>query len=119
MKKIGFVFRSHPHSTAKGREGLDALLAASAYSEDIAVFFMGDGVTQLVAEQNTTGIFSRDYVPAFKLMDLYDIEDVYICLDSLSSNGLTDAELVLKEATKLNATEIAELLHRCDKLLTF
>lgn len=119
MNKLGFVFRSHPHSSAKGREGLDALLAASAYSENISVFFIGEGVTQLVANQKTAAIFSRDYVPAFKLMDLYDIEDIYVCLDSLKANGLAEAELVLDEPVKLNATKVAELLHRCDKLLTF
>lgn len=119
MNKLGFVFRSHPHSSAKGREGLDALLAASAFSENIAVFFIGDGVTQLMINQNTTSIYSRDYAPAFKLMDLYDIEDVYICSDSLKANGLAEAELVLVDIVRLNTDDLAKQLHGCDKLLTF
>lgn len=118
MRKLGFVFRSHPHSSAKGREGLDALLAASAYSENIAVFFIGDGVTQLIANQKTDAIYSRDYVPAFKLMDLYDIEDVYLCADSLKSNGFENAELIM-DISILDKESLSELLHSCDKLLTF
>mgnify|MGYP001163282456 CR=1 FL=1 len=118
MKTLGFVFRSHPHSTAKGREGLDALLAASAYSEDIAVFFVGEGVTQLVASQTTASIYSRDYAPAFKLMELYDIEQVYLCVDSLMDNGLTSVELVL-DATRLDRNELKEKLQCCDKILSF
>lgn len=118
MKKIGFVFRSHPHSSAKGREGLDALLAASAYSDNIAVFFIGDGVTQLMANQNTAAIYTRDHAPAFKLMALYEIDDIFICADSLQAAGLADAELLIK-ATPLAQQTLSEQLHRCDKLLTF
>lgn len=118
MKKLGFIFRSHPHSSAKGREGLDALLAASAYCDDIAVFFVGAGVTQLVANQDTGAIYSRDYVPAYKLMDLYDIENVYICLDSLKENGLTDVKLLI-DVNCLDKGELSKEMHRCDKLLTF
>jgi tRNA 2-thiouridine synthesizing protein C len=118
LKKLGFVFRSHPHSSTKGREGLDALLAASAYSENIAVFFIGEGVSQLVANQNTDAIYSRDYVPAFKLMDLYDIEDVYLCEHSLIEQGLRKSEFVF-DISPLPIEQLKEKLSSCDKLLTF
>ncbi len=39
MKRVAFVFTSAPHGSASGREGLDALLATSALTEDIGVFF--------------------------------------------------------------------------------
>ncbi|MDV7105429.1 sulfurtransferase complex subunit TusC [Vibrio sp. TH_r3] len=118
MKKLGFIFRSHPHSSAKGREGLDALLAASAYCDNISVFFIGEGVTQLIANQKTSGIYSRDYVPAFKLMDLYDIEEVYLCEDSLIEQGLRNSELVF-DIIPLPIEQLKEKLNSCDKLLTF
>jgi tRNA 2-thiouridine synthesizing protein C len=116
--KLGFVFTSAPHACNSGREGLDALLAASAYSEDIAVFFVGDGASQLLSGQEPGGIFSRDYSPAFKLMALYDVEQVYICEASLAEMGLAQAELVLA-ADRLPRQALAEKLHQCDKLLTF
>ena len=34
MKRIAFVFSTAPHGTAAGREGLDALLATSALTDD-------------------------------------------------------------------------------------
>lgn len=116
--KLGYVFKSFPHSTSSGREGLDALLAASAYSEDISVFFIKEGVTQLLGSQDPKGIYSRDYAPAFKLMELYDIENVYLCEASLNEMGLAGAELLI-ETEKLSKPEIAAKLHECDKLLTF
>ena len=41
MTKLAFIFRHAPYGTANTREGLDALLAATAFcaEEDIAVFF--------------------------------------------------------------------------------
>ncbi|MGM3213552.1 sulfurtransferase complex subunit TusC, partial [Klebsiella pneumoniae] len=48
MKRVAFVFTTAPHGSASGREGLDALLATSALTEEIGVFFLGDGVFQLL-----------------------------------------------------------------------
>ena len=118
MSQIGFVFRSHPHSSSKGREGLDALLAASAYSEDIAVFFIGEGVTQLIAGQQAEQIYSRNYSPAFKLMELYDIEQVFICQSSLEKQGVANLPMLL-DAVPLSQKQIADKLQRCQKVLMF
>lgn len=118
MKKLAFVFHSFPHSTTSGREGLDALLAASAYTEDIAVFFVGDGVTQLLKDQTPAKVLSRDYVAAFKLMELYDIEEVYVCENSLQKFGLKPSNLLIDVET-LTTTDIALKMGQCDQLLTF
>ncbi len=39
MKRIAFVFSTAPHGSASGREGLDALLATSALTEALGVFY--------------------------------------------------------------------------------
>ncbi|WP_046224635.1 sulfurtransferase complex subunit TusC [Vibrio sp. ECSMB14106] len=118
MRKLAFVFNSFPHSTAAGREGLDALLAASAYSEDISVFFVGDGVTQLLRTQQPDEVLSRDYISAFKLMDLYDIEQVYVCQRSLCQFGLSTDNLLI-DVTAVEADELTQKLTQCQQILTF
>ena len=40
MIDIGFIFSSAPHGVTSGREGLDAVLATSAYSEEITLFLL-------------------------------------------------------------------------------
>ncbi len=59
MKRVAFVFTHGPHGGAGGREGLDALLATSALSEDLGVFFVGDGVLQLLPGQQPEKILAR------------------------------------------------------------
>ncbi|RTZ13649.1 sulfurtransferase complex subunit TusC [Vibrio aquaticus] len=118
MSQLTYVFRSAPHSRASGREGIDALLAASAYCEDIQVVFIGDGVYQLLQGQQTAEILSKDYSPMMKLFDLYDIERVYACQASLAERGLAQADLVI-EADLLERAEVAKVLQNSGKILTF
>lgn len=118
MNKVAFVFHSAPHAISAGREGLDALLAASVYSEDLAVFFIGEGVLQLVAGQQPDAVLSRDYISAFKLLDLYDIEQRYTCAFSLNEWGLDSEDLVL-ETEVLEPRAIASLWQQFDQIVTF
>ncbi|MGL5554622.1 MAG: DsrE family protein, partial [Aeromonas veronii] len=50
-KKIAFICSRGPHGHTAGREGLDALLATSAMTDELALFLIGDGVLQLLKEQ--------------------------------------------------------------------
>lgn len=93
MNKLAFMFRTPPHGSASGREGLDALLATSALSEDIGVFFSHDGVYQLLAEQAPSGILGRHYAPTFGLLELYEVEQIYICQRSLTERGITAEQI--------------------------
>ncbi|EGW6350752.1 sulfurtransferase complex subunit TusC, partial [Salmonella enterica] len=56
MKRIAFVFSTAPHGSASGREGLDALLATSALTEALGVFFISDGVFQLLPGQKPDAV---------------------------------------------------------------
>lgn len=118
MKTLGFVFRTAPHGSASGREGLDAVLATSAYSEDIAVFFHADGVMQLLANQTPQAILSRDYIATFKMLDLYDIEQIYVCRRSLEERGVESSSLLI-DVTVCEPEVFSAHLHACQRILTF
>ncbi len=118
MKKIAFIFHSPPHSTSAGREGLDALLATSAYSDQLAVFFVGDGVLQLMTEQQPEQILSRDYIKSFKLLDLYDVEQRYVCAQSLHDWGVGTEQLII-DCSELAPSNMAELWQTFDHIITF
>ncbi|MFA0088780.1 sulfurtransferase TusC [Vibrio sp. 10N.286.49.C2] len=118
MSVLGFVFTSLPHASAKGREGLDALLATSAYSEDIKVFFIADGVNQLRINQDPKQVLSRDYISAYKLLDLYDIDQVYVCKQSMDRYGMTVDSLAI-ECDIVTSSIISHELASCNKILTY
>ncbi|KLU14880.1 MULTISPECIES: sulfurtransferase complex subunit TusC [Xenorhabdus] len=119
MKKIAFVFTEAPHGSSAGREGLDALLATSALTEQIGVFFISDGVFQLLANQQPDKILARDYISTFKVLPLYDIDKCYVCLDDLVIRGGSPASNFVLEAEFLSAAAIRELLAGYDFVLKF
>lgn len=118
MNQVAFIFRTPPHGTASGREGLDAVLATSALTEDIGVFFVGDGVYQLLSEQDPTAILGRHYAPTFGLLGLYDVEHVYICEDSLLERGLQWDQIAIN-ARLLPPDELQQELARYNVRLSF
>ncbi|MGF1724599.1 sulfurtransferase complex subunit TusC [Photobacterium nomapromontoriensis] len=118
MKKLGFVFGQAPHGTASGREGLDAVLATSAYTDNIATFFHGDGVLQLKKGQQPSAILSRDYSVTFKMLDLYEIDEIYVCAQSLRERGMTEEALIIR-VTCCEPAMFSQQLHTCQRILTF
>ncbi|RJT20871.1 sulfurtransferase complex subunit TusC [Buttiauxella izardii] len=119
MKRVAFIFKSSPHGSAAGREGLDALLATSALSEDIGVFFIGDGVLQLIPGQQPGLILARDYIATFRVLPLYDIEQCYICADSIRERGLSPESAWVLDVKPLESEALSEMLHHFDVVLTF
>ncbi|URN98946.1 sulfurtransferase complex subunit TusC [Leclercia adecarboxylata] len=119
MNRVAFVFNSAPHGSASGREGLDALLATSALTEEIGVFFIGDGVFQLLAGQQPQAVLARDYIATFKVLPLYDIETFYVCASSLQARGLNESTPFVLDATVLAPSLLREQLSHYDTILTF
>ena len=119
MKRVAFVFTRAPHGTAAGREGLDALLATSALSEQVGVFFIGDGVMQLLPHQAPEKILARNYIATFGVLPLYEVEQCYLCEASLQARGLpAELDWVLK-AEILPPEALRERLAGYDAIMTF
>ncbi|MFC3913701.1 sulfurtransferase complex subunit TusC [Pseudaeromonas sharmana] len=118
MAQTAFIFRTAPHGTASGREGLDAVLACSALTDEIAVFFIGDGVYQLLVGQQPLAVLGRDYTATFKLFELYDIEQVYVCDEDMAVRGLA-AEHLLIPVQSLSRQQLQTKLAACDAKLMF
>lgn len=119
MKKIAFVFTQSPHGSSAGREGLDAVLATSALTEDIALFFLSDGVYQLLPDQQPDKILSRNYIVTFGVLALYDIEQCFVCCDSMIARGLDPNTELIIDVQRLDSQKIHECLSDYDVVLTF
>lgn len=118
--KLTFLFRTAPHGNAISREGLDALLAATAFcdEEEIGVFFIDDGVLNLLDGQNPELLLQKDFIRTFKLLDLYDIEQRFVCADSLDQYNLQTEQLIIS-AEKIDRTSLINKLSQAEKVFTF
>lgn len=119
MKRVAFVFTQGPHGNAAGREGLDAVLATSALSEDIGVFFIGDGVLQLLPGQQPEKILARNYIATFSVLPLYDVENCYLCETAIRERGLQQVTDWVLKAEVLSAEMLRQKLAAYDVVMTF
>jgi len=118
--KLAFLFRTAPHGNAISREGLDALLAATAFcdEEEIGVFFIDEGVLNLLDGQNPELLLQKDFIRTFKLLDLYDIEQRFVCATSLYQYNLQTEQLIIS-AEKIDRTSLINKLSQAEKVFTF
>ena len=118
--KLAFLFRTAPHGNAISREGLDAVLAATAFcdEEEIGVFFIDDGVLNLLDGQNPELLLQKDFIRTFKLLDLYDIEQRFVCANSLDQYNLNTEQLIIS-AEKIDRTSLINKLSQAEKVFTF
>lgn len=119
--KLAFIFTQPPFGTAISREGLDALLAASAFcaEDEIAICFLNDGVFNLLPQQQPTHILQKDHISTFKLIDLYELNECFICEESITQRGLRSAEWILPNAKITTQTDLFAILAHAEKILTF
>ena len=119
MNRIAFVFTQGPHGSGAGREGLDAVLATSALSDEVALFFVSDGVLLLSEGQQPQQILARNYIATFGVLPLYDVEHCYLCAAALAERGIAaDAARVLP-AEVLSPDALRNRLAEYDRVLTF
>lgn len=117
--RVAFVFTQPPHGNSAGREGLDALLAMSALTEEIGVFFIADGVFQLLPAQQPDKILMRNYIATFGVLPLYDIEHCYLCEMSMRQRGLSPQTNWVLDVELLAPDALRAILNTYDTVLTF
>lgn len=117
-KKILFICRQPPYGSSLAREALDAVLASSAYGQELAVLFMDDGIFQLLDNQQAELIEQKSFSKMLPALPLYDVEQLYVCAHSLKERGLTSGQLCLP-VNSLTRREIKQLMAQQHSLLSF
>lgn len=116
--RILFTFRHPPYGRATAHEGLDALLAAAVYEQDIAVLFLNDGVFQLLKQQQGDAGQARNHGRKLTALPVFGVDKIYVHRPSLTSRGLTEADLLL-DAEALSNSETREFMNTFDQILSF
>lgn len=123
MKKyqLAILFTQAPFGTSTSREGLDALLAASAFIDEseIAICFLHDGVFNLLANQHPDLIMQKDHISTFKLIELYELTECFICQESVQKRRLEAQDWLLGTAQFVSYSQILDVLTHSEKVLTF
>ena len=73
---IAIINKSAPYGSSNGQESLDMALAMSNFAQNVSVFFIEDGVLQLLTSQRAASIDSKAYHKTFPALEFYDIERI-------------------------------------------
>ncbi len=118
MKKFMFVNRKAPHGTIYALESLEVVLITAAFDQDVSLAFLDDGVYQLKKGMQTKGIETKNFSPAYRALDGYDGEKLYVERESLEARGLTEDDLLV-DVEVLSSAELGALMDGQDVLLSF
>lgn len=117
-KRVAIVNRTAPLGSSVARESLDLVLALSAYNESISLFFIDDGVYQLLDNQHADIILQKNFQPMLAMLELYDVEQIYVCESSLQQRNLKLEQLAI-DVEVLNKTQINNLLAEQEQIMSF
>ena len=115
MKKILVIHTQSALNTLAGKEALDFSLIFGSYEQDVSVLFYQQGVTQVLAHQDPELVGQKDYLSTIKALDIYDIEQVFACQQSLQQLSLDQHEL-LPGVTGIGIEQMTLLKQQADHI---
>ena len=120
-KTVAILNTQAPFSSATGKEALDAALIFGSFEQAPALFFLGDGVYQLIGQQNADLINMKDYLKTFSALEFYDIENIYVCQQSLQARNLLELSdnFHIDNIQVLDINEFSQRLHQHNAIYRF
>ena len=95
-KKILFLLRQAPYSSAHALEAIDSILVAGVFEQSVSVLFKDDGVWQLLDQQQGELLGTRTVSKVVRALPEYDVEALYVCSRSLRERNLSIGDLALQ-----------------------
>ncbi len=129
-KKILYVNRKAPHGSIYAQESLEVVLIGAAFEQDISLAFIDDGVYQLMQNQDTADIGTKNFALTFRALGDYDVSQIYVERESLDLRGLGKEDLMPltyedddwaeKDSIHVvSSAELADIIEQQDFILNF
>ena len=132
IKKFMYVNRRAPYGTVYALESLEVVLIGAAFDQDVSLAFIGDGVFQLKADQDSSDSDQKNFSPIYQALGDYDVTKLYVEKESMEERGLTledlmpltyedeDDDWAEKDSIRVvSRDEMAELMDQQDVLFNF
>lgn len=113
MKNILVISHKAPFDKMHIRESLDTCLIFAAIEQNISWLFKDDAVLALKAGYNLSNSGLKDFFKTLKTLEIYDVEQVYVCVSSLEKFALSVDDLSI-EVTPLSIQEQQTLINKQD-----
>jgi len=115
---LAIINSKAPFSSVHGKDALDIALIFGSFEQKVSLFFQGDGVYQLIDNQDGSLLSIKDYLKTFAAFEFYDIEDIYVCQQSLANRQL-DESFHIEGVNVLQSIGFSEALNQHAHILRF
>ena len=112
------MVRQPPYGNSLARASLDTALAAAALELPVRLLFMGNGVLQLLPDQQSDAAGVKNIGRLLASLPLYDIESVYIDAAAVTRFAIEPDDLVLP-VQPLDAKAMHRLIDASDHVIGF
>jgi tRNA 2-thiouridine synthesizing protein C len=131
-KKFLYINRKPPHGSIYALESLEVVLIAAAFEQEVTLAFIDDGVYQLLQNQDSSAIGTKNFAPTYRVLGDYDVNRIYVERESLEMRGLVKEDLMPltwededddwaeKDSIHVvGSAELAEIIEHQDVILNF
>ncbi|WP_404340251.1 sulfurtransferase complex subunit TusC [Pseudoalteromonas mariniglutinosa] len=117
MKNILVLSRHSPFDEQHIREALDMTLIFAAIEQNISWLFSDAAVLALKAHQQPHIIGLKNYFKTIKTLELYDVDNIYVCEKSLLDYDLVPSDLLIT-VNVLNFQQQRQLIMQQQQVVT-
>ena len=117
MINVLVISQSSPFDDMNIRDALDMTLIFAAVDQNISWLFSGPAVLALKKNQKPNSLGIKDFFKNIKMLEIYDVENIYVCEKSLIDYGLSKSELLI-EANIVNFNAQKQLIHNQQHVVT-
>ena len=131
-KKVLYINRKPPHGSIYALESLEVVLIGAAFEQEVTLAFIDDGVYQLLQNQDSSAIGSKNFAPTYRALGDFDVNRIYVERESLQLRGLVKEDLMPltwededddwaeKDSIHVvGSAELAEIIEHQDVILNF
>jgi len=117
-KAIAILNTSAPFSSSNAKDSLDVSLIMGTYEQQVSLYFVGDGVWQLIDNQSPDMLHIKNFLKTFAAFEFYDIDNIFVCEKSLKERGLP-LKFHIDDVKLLNEQSLSVCLQHHDIILRF
>jgi tRNA 2-thiouridine synthesizing protein C len=131
-KKFLYINSKPPHGSIYALESLEVVLIAAAFEQEVTLAFIDDGVYQLLQNQDSSAIGSKNFAPTYRALGDFDVNRIFVERESLELRGLVKEDLMPltwededndwaeKDSVHVvGSAELAEIIEHQDVILNF
>lgn len=117
-KSLLVVVRHSPYGNSLARSSLEVALSSATFDQQVGLLFMGDGVLQLLPEQDCNATGARNIAKLMASFPLYELDQLFADETALIRYGLGEQTLP-QNLQRLGDQAMRQLLTRFDHILGF